>query len=222
MRKHITTLCLTAALLLGLAACGDSSSSVSSAEAAASEAVSSQEESVLEESSLEESTLEDSTLEEEAEPTLDEQFAAFLSDASGVCLKLRVCDLKGNPIKNGTVTLSEPQEAAEAASDAETAEAEVYSAETDSSGYAFISELALDQEYTLTVYDQEKALVGTVSLKIESGDSYGGTSDEDSILLTVADDTLSNVDLAIIATDEDGTVSSFSLFRTAKWKDTTA
>jgi hypothetical protein len=215
MRKQITTLCLTAVLLLGLAACGDSSSSVSSAEAAASEAVSSQEESVLEESSLEDSTLEDSTLEEEAEPTLDEQFAAFLSDASGVCLKLRVCDLKGNPIKNGTVTLSEAQEAASEAT------TEVYSAETDSSGYAFVSELALDQEYTLTVYDQEEALVGTVSLKIESGDSYGGTSDEDSILLTVADDTLSNVDLAIIATDEDGTVSSFSLFRAAKWKDTT-
>jgi hypothetical protein len=212
MRKHITTLCLTAALLLGLAACGDSSSPVSSAEAAASEAVSSQEESVLEESSLEESNLEDSTLEEEAEPTLDEQFAAFLSDASGVCLKLRVCDLKGNPIKNGTVTLSEPQEAAEA---------EVYSAETDSSGYAFVSELELDRDYTLTVYDQEEALVGTVSLKIEGSDTYGGTSDEDSILLTVADDTLSNVDLAIIATDEDGTVSSFSLFRSAKWKDTT-
>jgi hypothetical protein len=217
MRKQITTLCLTAALLLGLAACGDSSSSVSSAEAAASEAESTQEESVLEESTLEDSTLEDSTLEEEVEPTLDEQFAAFLSDASGVCLKLRVCDTKGNPIKNGTVALTEPQEDAEDNSAA--AETEV--AETDSSGYAFISELELDQDYTLTVYDQEEALVGTVSLKIESGDSYGGTSDEDSILLTVADDTLSNVDLAIIATDEDGVVSSFSLFRAAKWKDTT-
>jgi hypothetical protein len=218
MRKQITTLCLTAVFLLVLAACGDSSSSVSSAEAAVSEAAASQEESILETSTLEDSSLEDSTLEEEAEPTLDEQFAAFLADASGVCLKLRVCDTKGNPVKNGTVTVSASQDTDGDDSGAET---EVSSADTDSSGYAFLSELALDQDYTLTVYDQEEALVGTVSLKIESDDSYGGTSDEDSILLTVADDTLSNVDLAIIATDEDGAVSSFSLFRTAKWKDTT-
>jgi hypothetical protein len=215
MRKQITTFCLTAALLLSLAACGDSSASVSSAEASASSAESTQEESVLETSTLEDSSIEDSALEEETEPTLDEQFAAFLSEASGVCLKLRACDMKGNPVKNGTVTVSEPQEADAAES------TEVYSAETDSSGYAFLSELELDQAYTLTVYDQEEQLVGTVSLKIEGGDSYEGTSDEDSILLTVADDSLSNVDLAIIATDEDGTVSSFSLFRAAKWKDTT-
>jgi hypothetical protein len=219
MQKQITTFCLTAALVLSLAACGDSSSSVSSAEDVTSEVTSSQEESVLEESTLEESTLEDSTLEEEVELTLDEQFAAFLSDASGVCLKLRACDYQGNPVKNGSVTVSEPLDSAQ--DDSAATGTEVYSAETDSSGYAFISELELDQDYTLTVYDQEDALVGTVSLKIESDDSYGGASDADSILLTVADDSLSNVDLAIIATDKDGTVSSFSLFRSAKWKDTT-
>jgi hypothetical protein len=219
MQKQITTLCLTAVLLLTLAACGDSSSSVSEvSEAEVSQTESIEETSTQEDSAAEDSALEDSTLEEAAEPTLDEQFADFVSDATGICLKLRACDQKGNPVKLGLVVVSESQEAAETASDTAS---EVCSADTDSSGYAFLSQLELDQDYTLTVYDQDEALVGTVSLKIQSGEAYAGTTDGDTILLTVADDTRSNVDLAIIATNEAGASSSFSLFRAAKWTNTT-
>jgi hypothetical protein len=221
MQKQITALCLTAVLLLGLAACGDSTDSTStsvSAEAVSSaeaDETSSAEDSVLEESSLEDSTLED------AELTIDEEFALFISDAEGICLKLRVCDRKGSPIRNGTVSLTEAAGNTGDTSQLELADTEICTAETDSSGYAFVSQLELDTEYTLTVYDQEDAPVGTVALQVVSGDSYTGSSDEDGIVLTVKDGSLSNVDMAIIATDDDGSVSSFSLFRMTMWKDDT-
>ncbi len=89
-------------------------------------------------------------------------------------------------------------------------------AETDFSGYAFLSGLSVDQEYTFTVKNSEEEQVGTVLVQM-SENEVEGTETEGKIVFSVSNGNTSMIDLAITATDDDGTVSSFELSRVDAW-----
>ena len=232
MRKRICAICLCAALLFSLAACGSDSASEETAVSSTPEISSAAEESTAE--SAAESAPEESAA-EEIEPTIDEQFSEFIATAQGVCLKLQIYTQKGLPVRNGTVDITAaeaeivPDTLANTADDSSLAEelpAEdtgeqdilLYTAETDFDGYMFLSDLEFDRDYTLTVCNTDGALIGTVTLTIVSGEDYAGSSEtEGQIILSVSDGALSTADLAITATDENGAESSFSLSRMDKW-----
>lgn len=191
------------ALMLSMAACSSEDTQSSASSGSETSAVSTQEDSAEESSevsSAEESAVESSV---EEEISIDEQFADFVEVSSGICLKLQVYDRKGTPVRNGTVTVE--------------SSAGSQQADTDFSGYAFLSDLLPDQEYTLTVNNEDGEPVGTATLQIAEGDSYG-MLEEGEIAFTVADGNVSMVDLAITATEDDGTVSRFELSRIAAWE----
>lgn len=191
------------ALMLSMAACSSEDTQSSASSVSETSAVSTQEDSAEDssaESSVEESAVESSV---EEEISVDEQFADFVEVSSGICLKLQVYDRKGTPVRNGTVTVEST--------------AGSQQADTDFSGYAFLSELLSNEEYTLTVNNEDGEPVGTATLQITEGDSYG-MLEEGEIAFTVADGNVSMVDLAITATEDDGTASRFELSRIAAWE----
>ncbi len=188
-----------------MASCGSNETGTESTASAESTV---QEESNIDssaESSMESQVEEETSMEEaSAEETIsvDEQFADYVETSSGICLKLQVYDRRGTPVRNGTVTV-------ESADGTQTAE-------TDFSGYAFLSGLSVDQEYTFTVKNSEEEQVGTVLVQM-SENEVEGTETEGKIVFSVSNGNTSMIDLAITATDDDGTVSSFELSRVDAW-----
>ncbi len=195
----LLVLCMIVALLLS--ACGSSSESTATS---ASEEVVSEESAEEEEAIEEEDSAEEEEEEEEVELTVDETFALLVEDGEGICMKLQIYNQKGTPVRSGIITLE---------CDSNTIEEE-----TDSSGYALITGLMLDTEYTVTVVNSSEELIGTVTLMIIDGDTYAAAvNDDDTLVVSVADGEISVVDLSISATDENGEDSAFECHRIDIW-----
>ncbi len=201
-KRNLPLLVLCLLLALMLAACGsseESAVSASDAEAEDSEEVSSEAEDSAEE---EDSSVEDSSVEEEI--TIDEMFADVVANGEGICLKLRVYNQKGTPVRNGLVTIS--------------GEDQTIEEDTDYDGYALITGLLADTDYTMTVTDRNEELVGTVPLTIIEGDTYAGVLQETGeMVLSVADGAVSVADVSIVATDENAEDSAFDCYSMDIW-----
>ena len=201
--KKLIPIILSVSLLLALAGCGSSETSeeVSTSESAASEEIASAEESAAEDSA-------EASAEEEYEPTVDELFDELTQESDGVFIKLQCYDRRGTPIRNGEVVITDGSEER--------------TFETDFSGFALIDAMAVDTAYTVTIDDadeEEPAPYGSFTLTLLEADEYAGEEDAEagSITVSVANGLDSCVDMAVTATDDDGTVSLFSLSRISAW-----
>ena len=204
--KKLTVILLALAMLATMTACG-SKAAASSAEGSSSETseVNSSAEGSAEDSA-EEASVEESA-EEVYEPTVDDLFSDLIDSSNGVYVKLQFYNRKGTPIRNASVTIS--------------SESGEMTTETDFSGYALLSELALDTEYTVSITDgdeEEPAPYGSFTLTITSGEGYAeGGEEEGNVVVTVADEEDSCVDMAVTGTDDDGSVCTFNLSRVSEW-----
>lgn len=204
--KKCTMMLLISVMLLGLCACGSTNSSVESAAvsaAATSETESGADSAAEEVSVAEEDSVEETSVIEEAELTTDEMFATVLENAKGICLKLQLYNRKGIPIKAADIEL--------------VSEFETDQDATDNKGFVFLSDLTLNTDYTLSVFDDD-GQVGSVTFRLVEGDTYGGSEDDDGILeISVADGADSIVDLAMTGTSDNGDESAFELSRISAW-----
>ena len=227
MRKYRFMIC-AGALLLALCACGNQNASTqdSSLTAAPESSTSAEDSTLAEENSVEESALEESVL-EEAVPTADELFYEFRQTADGTAVKLQFYTRKGFPVKNGAVTveaLQETQLLENSTEDAElvpetSTENKTDEIDLDESGFGFLA-MQVGETYRLTVTDADGELVGTATVTLESGDQLSGADGEDNVIyITVPEPENLAVDAAITATDDDGTVSVFSLSRISEWTE---
>ena len=226
MRKYNFMAC-AGALLLTLCACGNQNTSTQdSSLSAAPEASAAEVSTVTEESSVEESAVEESVLEEPA-PTVDELFYEFRQTADGTAVKLQFYTRKGFPVKSGAVTveaLQETQLLENSTEDAElvpetSTENKTDEIDLDESGFGFLS-MQVGETYRLTVTDGDGELVGTATVALETGDQLSGADGEDNVIyITVPEPENLAVDAAITATDDDGTISVFSLSRISEWTE---
>ena len=226
MRKYRFMIC-AGALLLALCACGNQNASTQdSSLSAAPETSASAEVSTLEEASAADSTPEESVLEESA-PTSDELFYEFRQTADGTAVKLQFYTRKGFPVKSGAVTvetLAETQLSEDSTDDAElvpatSTERKTDEIDLDESGFGFLS-MQVGETYRLTVTDADGELVGTATVTLESGDQLSGMTNANNVIdITVPEPENLAVDAAITATDDDGTVSVFSLSRISEWTE---
>ena len=226
MRKYRFMIC-AGALLLALCACGNQNASTQdSSLSAAPETSASAEVSTLEEASAADSTPEESVLEESA-PTSDELFYEFRQTADGTAVKLQFYTRKGFPVKSGAVTveaLQETQLLENSTEDAEvvpetSTENKTDEIDLDESGFGFLA-MQVGITYRLTVTDGDGELVGTATVALEAGDQLSGTTNEDNVIyITVPEPENIAVDAAITATDDDGTISVFSLSRISEWTE---
>lgn len=92
----------------------------------------------------------------------------------------------------------------------------LYTTTTDGDGYVFLDGMEEGEIYRITVSDEDGAPVGVVTLTFQYGTEYSGTV-EDGIVLTLTEEEPVAADLAITATEEDGSSSSFTLNRIAQW-----
>lgn len=227
MRKYNFMVC-AGALLLTLCACGNQNTSTqdSSLSAAPEASAAAEVSTVTGESSAEESTLEESVFGEPA-PTADELFYEFRQTADGTAVKLQFYTRKGFPVKSGAVTveaLQETQLLENSTEDAEvvpetSTENKTDEIDLDESGFGFLA-MQVGATYRLTVTDGDGELVGTATLALETGEQLSGADGEDNVIyITVPEPENLAVDAAITATDDDGTISVFSLSRISEWTE---
>ena len=227
MRKYRFMVCV-GALLLTLTACGAQNASTqdSSLSVAPESSVSAEDSTLAEENSVEESAVEESVLEESA-PTADELFYEFRQTADGTAVKLQFYTGKGFPVKSGSVTvetLAETQLPEDSTNNAElvpeaSTENKTEKINLDESGIGFLS-MQVGETYRLTVTDGDGELIGTATVALETGDQLSGADGEDNVIyITVPEPENLAVDAAITATDDDGTISVFSLSRISEWTE---